>query len=293
MKLPDYLSCIEVKELLLKMGIHKIPELNPIIFERSTSKVKTIEVVNPQVAFADRLKFEAVTLDQVMVSIGQDGIIEVNGLKACAYIKKQKQGIDRYNKTSTYKYHLCNCHTIEQMISSGRKDRYVSTTRCDGFFPVIDQSTYPARQVEIRLELCKNCEVILKNKRMFPFPYSLSAFFKKFQPEIPASIKKTEQVIVKEPYAPNHDEIAQRYKEQANYTCQICGVDGVSKRNCIHLHHKDGDGQNNNSSNLSILCTDCHSRQLYHGHMLNNPDFIKQIDEIKILRTAQGILQIT
>ncbi len=260
MNLPDYLRCVEIKELLLKMGIHSIPDLKPVVFEREVSSTKTVEIQNPQLAFAEKLKLEAVALDQVDVAIGKDGIIEVNGIKACAYIKKQKQGVNRYNKTSTYRYHLCKCQTIEGMIASGRKDRYVSTTRSDGTFPVIDQSVYPACEIEVTLELCKNCKILLESKGMMPKPYSLKVFFDRFQPEIPSKIRKTEQVIVKEPYAPNHREIADRYKEQANFICQICGVDGSSKRFCIHLHHKDGDGNNNNNSNLSVLCTDCHSK---------------------------------
>jgi len=289
MKLPDYLKCVEVKDLLIKMGIQAIPKLEPVTFVREVTKTRIVEVENPQLSFGKRLELEAVPLAQASVVIGNDGIIEVNGIKACAYIKKQRQGIDHYNKTSTYRYHLCNCQTIERMIAGGRKDRYVSTTRSDGWFPVIDQSGYRAREVKIKLELCMNCRAILANKRMLPNPYSLKSFFDRYQPEIPRTIKKTEQVITQEKYAPNHEDVARRFKEQVKHVCQSCGVDCATDRQCLHLHHKDGDGQNNNASNLSVLCADCHAKQFNHSHMPANPKFSQQIRSIANLRKNQDI----
>ncbi|QJB56563.1 HNH endonuclease signature motif containing protein [Pseudodesulfovibrio sp. zrk46] len=290
MKLPDYLKCVEVKELLLKMGIEKIPELKPVEFIREIVKVQKVEVENPQLSFGKRLELEAVPLNQAQVTIGKDGTIEVNGLKACAYIKKQRQGIDHYRKTSEYRFHLCNCHTIEQMISGGRLSRYVSTTRSDGVFPVIDQSGYKVRELELKLELCTNCKRILADRGMLPSPFSLKEFFKRFQPEIPKTILKTEQVITSEAYSPDHQEVATRYKEAEKYKCQICRVDCSSSKGCLHLHHVDGNGQNNHHSNLRVLCADCHSKQFMHTHMEPNPEFAKQISLIKKMRKQQGIV---
>jgi len=290
MKLPDYLKCVEIKELLLQMGVEKIPELKPIKFVREIVKTRTVEVANPQLSFGKKLELGAIPLSQAKVTIGKDGTIEVNGLKACAYIKEQRKGVNLYSKTSEYRYHLCNCHTIEQMIAGGRLSRYVSTTRSDGLFPVIDQSGYRVREADLKLELCMNCRLILESKGMLPKPYSLKKFFKRYQPEIPKTILKTEQVTAKETYSPDHKEIARRYKEAEGYKCQLCHVDCNTQKNCLHLHHKDGNGQNNHRSNLRVLCTDCHSKQFMHSHMEPNPGFAKQIQRVKNLRADQGIV---
>lgn len=290
MKLPDYLKCVEVQELLIKMGITKIPTVEPIDFVHEVTKTETVEIDNPQIAFGQKLELESVPLHQTTVEIGADGTIEVNGLKACAYIKKQRRGIDSFRKTTSYRYHLCNCQTIEQMIAGGRLSRYVSTTRSDGYFPVIDQSGYRPREVELKLELCKNCRDILRARRMLPTPYSLKDFFRKYQPDIPKRIKKTEQVIVQERYSPGHDEVAKRYKEQQGYVCQICHVDCSTEKECLHLHHRDGDGQNNHDSNLHVLCADCHSKQFKHGHM--GKSFLSQIERVARLRVQQGITSV-
>ncbi len=289
MKLPNYLKCLEVKDLLIKMGVQNIPELSHVTFVRKVTKTTTIEIENPKLTFNKKIYLESVPVSQTNVSIGKDGTIEVNGIKACAYIKKQRQGIDMYNKTSTYRYHLCNCKTIEQMINGGRKDRYVSTTRDDGLFEVIDQIGGSARKLELRLELCHNCKKILEHKRMLPNPYSLKSFFNKYQPEIPKTIKRTESVLVEEQYAPNHNEIAVLFKEQVGYKCQLCGVNCSTTKQCIHLHHKDGNGQNNLAHNLNVLCTDCHSKQYNHSQMLANLNFKRQIDTIIGLRSEQKI----
>jgi hypothetical protein len=290
MKLPDYLKCVEVKELLLKMGVDKIPELKPIKFVREVVKIHEVEIDNPILSFSEKLELESVPLNQAKVEIGRDGTIEVNGLKACAYIKKQRQGIDYFRKSSEYRFHLCNCHTIEQMIAGGRLSRYVSTTRSDGLFPVIDQSGNSVRELDLKLELCMNCRLILENKRMLPNPFSLREFFKRYQPDIPKKILKTEQVITREPYSPDHDEIARRYKEAEGYKCQICGVDCNKFKDCLHLHHVDGNGQNNHHNNLRVLCADCHSKQYMHTHMRSNPSFHRQIGWVKRLRNEQGII---
>ena len=292
MNLPDYFKCVEIKALLVQMGVENVTPLEPIDFVREVKTVKTVEVPNNQIQFAERLNMTAVPLDQTNVSIAKDGTIEVNGMKACAYIKKQRKGIDLSKKESKYRYHLCNCQTIQSMIASGRKSRYVSTTRSDGLFPVIDQSGYRAKERVLKLELCMNCKAILESKNMLPRPFSLKTFFTKYQPDIPKTILRTEQVITQEQYAPNHQEIAERYKQQANYACQLCGVSCKEERPCLHLHHKDGEGQNNNASNLLVLCADCHSKQPMHSQMQTNPQFASQFQTIERLRKEQSILQL-
>jgi len=224
--------------------------------------------------------------------VGKDGTIEVNGIKACAYIKKQRRGIDYRRMTSTsYRYHLCNCKTIDEKIAKGHLYKYVSTTRSDEIFPVIDQSGERAKEIELKLELCSFCRDLLQQRGMLPIPYSLQNFFNRFQPDIPKTIRKTEQVIVEEMYAPNHDELAKKYKGQVHYVCQSCGVDCNTQKQCLHLHHKDENGQNNLAANLEVLCVDCHTQK--HPHMVNKPQFQQHRNTVARLRRKQGITTLT
>lgn len=45
-------------------------------------------------------------------------------------------------------------------------------------------------------------------------------------------------------------------RKQVKDACEVCGATGRR----LHVHHKDGNGQNNNDSNLITLCVPCHRR---------------------------------
>lgn len=293
MNLPDYLKCVEIKKLLIEMGVESIPELPEVSFTREKKVLKTVEIENPQLKFSERLRTTSVTLSETRITISHDGTLEINGLKACAYIKEQSHGVDFYSNSSTYKYHLCNCKTIEAMIADNRKHRYVSTTRSDGLFPVLDLSGAHPREFDAKLDLCKNCETILVNNGKYPRPYSLSRFFNLYQPEIPKNIRISETVVIHERYAPNHDEIADRYKSKMAFKCQMCNVDLSEHKNLLHLHHLDGNGTNNHRSNLRVLCYECHFKEPRHAHMASHPNHKASIKTLHDIRKKQGFINLS
>lgn len=270
MNLPDYSKCIEIKILLQQMGISNIQPLDEIRFTKSTIQTKLVSVPNTeQLNFAKNLKINSINFETSDLKISDNELIEINGIKCCVYIKNQRDGVDIINKSSTYRFHLCNCHTIQEMIRSGRGNRYVATSRDDGLFIVTPQGWGygQPREYEIRLELCNNCKKILLSKGMYSTPFSLKTFYKNYQATLPATFKRPEQVKVTTQYAPNQHEISYAYRKQANFICQICGVDCSSNIECLHLHHKDGDGTNNRPENLMVLCIICHSKQPHHSQM--------------------------
>lgn len=291
MKLPDYTKCVEVNLLLQQMGIKKIPHLPPIKFERTV--IKTTERVIPntqQLNFAHNLKFNSIDVSSSDITITQNDLIEINGIKCCIYIKNQRNGVDITTKTSEYRFHLCNCHTVQEMIRSGRGSRYVATSRDDGLFTVTPQGWQygKAREYELYLDLCNNCKNILISRGMYFSNFSLKEFYSRYQPDIPQTFKRPEQVQVTEQYAPNQQEISQAYKQKVSYRCQLCQVDCSAHPEFLNLHHKDGDGNNNKPENLSVLCIDCHRHQPFHSQMNNhkNNEVCLLINE---LRKAQGI----
>lgn len=49
------------------------------------------------------------------------------------------------------------------------------------------------------------------------------------------------------------------FKERG-VTCERCGY---SKKEILHVHHKDRDRKNNHFSNLEIICPNCHYEEHY------------------------------
>lgn len=294
-KLPDFTKCVQFQNLFLKMGIREI-KLSPLPenrFIRTIREIRTVTVPNTeQIKFRERIKTSAVEIDPKQIHVDpKTGLLEVNGVKCCIYIKNQNKPY--YNipeKTSTYKFHLCECNIIQNMIAQGKKEKYVATSREDGYFPVNAQGESPAREVLLRLELCKSCIEKLKQKDMYKEPFSLEEFFSKYKSELKRTYTREEIVICQERYSPNHKEIADAYKEQVHYCCQICGVDCSSARTCLHFHHKDGNGQNNSPDNVIVLCAFCHSEQFSHGHMKRR--FSSEIEKAKQLQKEQGIINV-
>ena len=179
------------------------------------------------------------------------------------------------------------------MTNDGRKGRYVATARDDEMFEVNVQGYDAHGQFLLNLELCQNCIIHLRSIHKYDTPFTLKNFYEKYQSEVPQDIKKTEQVAFTEKYAPNHKEIADRYKLEVNYTCQLCGVNCSAHKSLLHMHPADGDGQNNSSRNLRIFCVACHAQQPMHGHMKGNRRFLQEIKIIYTLRKEQGITSLS
>jgi 5-methylcytosine-specific restriction endonuclease McrA len=72
-------------------------------------------------------------------------------------------------------------------------------------------------------------------------------------PEAPGYIDGRNSVL---PYGGGelHRKLALMWKR---HECEVCGV-AVSGRR-LHVHHLDRDHENNNLSNLQVLCPDCHN----------------------------------
>lgn len=65
----------------------------------------------------------------------------------------------------------------------------------------------------------------------------------------------------KDRYPPEWNLIANRIKQKAGYKCQHCGKHHEPPHVVLTVHHKDGNPQNNNDSNLIALCRTCHLRE--------------------------------
>lgn len=282
-KLPDLTTAPELKQLLAKMGIETIKPIPPIEFTQTKRVSRSVEVPNTDqlTVFHSLKRSTPIIVDPNNVEVNPDTTLSINGIKVCIYIKNQRHGIDLTQRTSTYKYHLCSCQTIQGMIAQGRKGRYVATAREDGVFEVNAQGYFAkAKGIDLTLKLCENCRQMLISKGLYFQPFTLKEFYRRYQPLIKETFQRTELVPVTEAYAPNHQEVANAYKEKVNYTCQNCAVccaQHPEKKRLLHLHHKDGNGANNSHSNLLVLCVNCH--EAVHPHMKGQHQYEKKILE--------------
>jgi hypothetical protein len=58
-------------------------------------------------------------------------------------------------------------------------------------------------------------------------------------------------------YSPEFRHLREFIKDRDNHSCQICGK-SVYRSRFGHVHHIDGNKQNNDLNNLSLLCSNCH-----------------------------------
>ena len=291
--LPDFSKCIEFRILKENMGVSTIPSLPIVRFTRNVSKKIVIEEPNTKGLELDKkLKSDGITVSLEDIHYDENGLLNLEGIKVVAYIRDQPRGIDYYNKYSTYRYHLCNCRTLQHMRRIGRENRYLTTKRKDGLFEVHDTSDYLSRKIELKLDLCKNCIDELKGRGLWIEPFSLNEYFNKNDSQVPQTIRRIETVTEVQNYTPNQDDLSREYRKAANFICQKCGVDCSKVPSYLHLHHRDGDRSNNDHSNLSILCIECHSREPMHEHLLNPEKSKAQVQHIKSLRKNQGIIEL-
>jgi len=136
-KLIDFSKCIQFQELHEKMGIIEISTLPKIKFEKEVVwKLEKTEI-DPQDARIDiELKDNSVEIDFEDISIDNQELLSFKGRKVAAYIRDQNV------KKFRYKYHLCNCLTLQDMKAGGRLQKYFITKIMSGVFPVNDISRY-------------------------------------------------------------------------------------------------------------------------------------------------------
>lgn len=65
----------------------------------------------------------------------------------------------------------------------------------------------------------------------------------------------------REGYPPQWRLIATRIKQRAGYKCQHCERPHAPPGVILTVHHRDGNKENNNDSNLIALCRRCHLRE--------------------------------
>lgn len=285
-RLLDFSRCVQIKELHKKLGIIKPTVFPEIKFEKEIVRTVTTKEIDPDELQIDRkLKKSYIDLDFEDIQINDDDFLSFEGRKVAAYIRDQN--VSRFG---AYRYHLCNCSTLQDMDSKGRLKKYFVTKNDSGEFLVNDISQNPPNERYLKLSLCQNCIKVLYRKKMYFRDFNLKKFFTLHDTYVPREIVKSERITEIQTYVPEHEEIARRYKKMAEYSCENCGLKCCNHRHLLHLHHVNGVKSDNYPHNLQVLCVSCHSKAPDHGHLKNK--FSEQLETIKKMRREQSIVDL-
>ena len=218
-----------------------------------------------------------------------DGTLAYKDSRVILYIRD----IPDYGKQEIQpRFHLANCSTLQKMRAYKRFDRYVVSTRTDGYFNINVIGSGVVRTGLYNLLVCQNCLDFLGlngfrmnwskiNRTNFVKSFKIGSFFEKyprsFYQQIPTYNSDNAPLNI---YSDDFNEISQKVKAGSRWHCQECGIDlsGLERKKWLHVHHKNGLKYDNSRSNLEAICISCHANKPNHGHIktsLNYNEFMK------------------
>ncbi|TQV64081.1 MAG: HNH endonuclease [Sulfurovum sp.] len=259
MKLKDFLKDSTLEELRKEMGAKLVEPISKITYNPLTEE--ELNKLNE-----DGIDIE--NLDEV--TINYDGTLIYKNTRVILYIRDWSFK-DKYNKPSAPRYHVANCETLKRMREQGKKDRYVIATREDGIFTVNKSQINNNNGIEIKLNICKNCLRALnweqynnlKSEKNEIFKaFTIQKFFTKYPKSLlSADNHKTDITAPINHYPKNWDKISKDLRESKKWKCEKCGINKINNKNNLHVHHINGQKNENHPSNLKVLCKNCHEKE--------------------------------
>ena len=250
-------SFAELDEVLRKMDVNKLAE-GP-----AGSKWKEIDI---------ELAGRGIDLaNPSEITVEEDGTLSHEGRRILVYIR------DQYISYGSYKFHVANCSTIQEMKESGRfKTRYVASTRTDGKFAVNHIGNDHEEGLLIEMRVCINCLKRLNYKgyndkrhrdaKKVNDEFSLREFFEIYGRTTVSHPGNTNITTPVNAYSDHHPTFSRICRERAGWRCEECDIllEGEASK-FLHAHHINGDKSNNSWDNLRSLCVECHNKQPYHS----------------------------
>lgn len=177
-----------------------------------------------------------------------------------------------------HRYHFTNCDVLQRMFRENRQQRYHLSKRIDGLFyySYIENNKVTRKNSDQKLFACMPC---LKNLRSITGEgydretFEISEIYNNPSTSANDLLQDNGYTLdcdaVPNIYTKDWPKIREREKKNKGYKCQECDRDFSNQQDSheLHCHHIDSNKTNNRSSNLQVLCANCHEK--HHPHMRN------------------------
>lgn len=218
------------------------------------------------------------------IKVESDFTLSYKGQRVIVYIRD----INHYSaQVNLPRFHFSSCSTLQSMKSNNRWHRYVVSNRDDGYFLVnhVEHNT-SERSKEVLLNVCQNClSQISWNgfdrtkpydiKKKIVDNFNLKDFFDAYPKDIIYTTPRyTSDNAPINNYTDDWFFISGNLKKSKNYQCSQCKLFfHGDKKQFLHVHHINGEKNNNNIDNLEVLCIKCHAEEPMHSHMKNSKSY--------------------
>lgn len=276
----------ELQALVAKMGARQIewssrwssPERRALLEELETRGVD----------FGDIAKIE----------VTPEGFLTYENELVVLYIRdvKTDAATARSKPEDLRRFHIFDCVTLDTMRKEKRFDRYVASSRKDGFF-TIDARNWKTKSVETmdaQLLVCKNCLGAL-NYEGFACAtrsardklwrgFSIKEFFEENLAWFSSLPRYSDRDAPPSDYVEEWPAISLRVRSNTGWKCDECSIVLADRglRRFLHVHHINGVAGDNRPANLRALCVECHAAQAGHGRMA--AAFKAEIEKLRRIR---------
>ncbi|WP_158996597.1 HNH endonuclease [Pigmentibacter ruber] len=199
----------------------------------------------------------------LVIKNNDNTLIYANNKRVVLYIRE-------YIKKENYKYpkyHITECDTVKNFRQKNKSNRFVIHTREDEMFHINEIENGEVKATLVNLKVCTYC---LKNINWNDGEFTLKKFYEKFPKDLVKSKPKyTSDMAPLNYYTSNWSEISFKTKKSKNFKCEECNIYLGEKEHLsfLHVHHINGERNDNSKSNLQTLCYECHSNKPSHEHM--------------------------